>query len=1054
LFEARTQGTLAEYVPTHWKSLTPEIFAALRVALTGILPGLRIGVRMDGTVPPSEEPLWPFSEAQALVWVGLSMSWLGGDDQGQTLEEELRRFVDESPVIEGAVERLFTAFDHVTKPELMFHSRFCLEAIRASLCATQKRPNPKADIWAELFFAQELALRLQGDALPPKLKAMTISEERARRTIGLAEARGVISRRLSDLLHSEPDLNRRLEQAGLLREVAAKAGHDDLFDSITGEVQLDIPVEDLADYLITTLGDPPPHLGPVATVFSARTLAKPLVKARRADDLKRVADAMIDTLGGTNEARAVTESWLGSCLKTMRLPQRFLEWVGLEPHPWEHDLPPFLRINLWMERSNALRLLGHPAEALSLIKEIAPLVTEAHEDELYRTIQLNLAILLRETGSPDAALRILEPLLDKTPLQDQLHILESLAATFNVVGRSDDAARCLDRALELALVVEPDRVPFIQATRDQWRTTTEHVPQPPQVLGAADLDLRANPLIAITQAAAWLNVLSNVDELPPAAEGQLTKLYEVMPTLIEDAEARNDAAIHQAALKVLALMLEHLDTPEPEAEVVWQELVHVAFEKYNQPPDPVGVIKLATYAFKRGDTETGRVFLTTVPQALADSLGGVQDLKPVVNSTIHLRESLNDVTSTILFERQANATWEDMRLVSELRRDMISRSRLLHRQDGSQTGIAPLTEGLTDEVVGRLAPATGRLAVLECADNGEYIAFFITCIDANGGVSSHWLQLPETDMDFTQLGAKMRTKLSNWTLNRPGDPFDLAAWRAFETWLVQGLASHLREGDHIVFIEHKDHLGIPWHVAVAPHWTSSYAASWTSLLEFHDQPVPTRYEKVGVVLVPRFADPPEVLAALRHSSQQAQSLATTSGLQCLMVEERTCDRDAFMHIVGNTDIAKLLCHGFIDPADGEMALMLAYNGRLPLGEAVASSSPSGQLHRLSWRECQQLGSASRVIFSAACSSGLSQIGGVAEQLGLFSALRHAGSRTLVAPRWDILATAVLPILDAAFAHYLRGGSLAHALYDACRTAAEANCPRWLAWSIAIEGDWR
>src|SRR5207248_8859615 len=99
--------------------------------------------------------------------------------------------------------------------------------------------------------------------------------------------------------------------------------------------------------------------------------------------------------------------------------------------------------------------------------------------------------------------------------------------------------------------------------------------------------------------------------------------------------------------------------------------------------------------------------------------------------------------------------------------------------------------------------------------------------------------------------------------------------------------------------------------------------------------------------------------------------------------------------------------------------------------------------------------AAPVVFSAACSTGLSHVAGLGERLGLFGALRHAGTRAVVAPRWDCWAERVLPVLDDTLERFLGGGvPLGQALHAACRDAAAAGLPRWLAWNLALEGDGR
>jgi len=149
----------------------------------------------------------------------------------------------------------------------------------------------------------------------------------------------------------------------------------------------------------------------------------------------------------------------------------------------------------------------------------------------------------------------------------------------------------------------------------------------------------------------------------------------------------------------------------------------------------------------------------------------------------------------------------------------------------------------------------------------------------------------------------------------------------------------------------------------------------------------------------------------------------------------------------------MLCHGYVNAEEEEVALMFACDGALPLGVAVASQSPGSQRHRFSWRDVADIKVGPAAIFSAACSSGAAHLVGVGERLGLLTRLRSVGTRSLVAPQWDTPPEVLLPILDDALEQYLRkDGTLAQAVRAACKTA-ESTAPRWLAWALTTEGDW-
>src|SRR5437870_5235766 len=83
----------------------------------------------------------------------------------------------------------------------------------------------------------------------------------------------------------------------------------------------------------------------------------------------------------------------------------------------------------------------------------------------------------------------------------------------------------------------------------------------------------------------------------------------------------------------------------------------------------------------------------------------------------------------------------------------------------------------------------------------------------------------------------------------------------------------------------------------------------------------------------------------------------------------------------------LLCHGYVSATGRDFALMLAYGGALPPAHSVAVGSEQGRKHRFGWQECMKLERVPKIVFSAACSSGLGHIAGIGERVGLFSSLQ-------------------------------------------------------------------
>lgn len=325
----------------------------------------------------------------------------------------------------------------------------------------------------------------------------------------------------------------------------------------------------------------------------------------------------------------------------------------------------------------------------------------------------------------------------------------------------------------------------------------------------------------------------------------------------------------------------------------------------------------------------------------------------------------------------------------------------------------------------------------------------ITVIDSQGGVKSEILQSPE--FDIFKLRSRIANKLSVWHSGRNGDPFDIPEWHELEKWLKSEVKKHIPEGGHVVFINHQDLVGLPWHVALAPEWRCSYATGWFTVLEsakiqYSNKPI------FGVFAAPRYQDTNSVFDAISTAVKLTQSWAESNGFKCNVSENESADREAFKRLIAECDVIELYCHGYADPNDLEIALLVSHNGFLPPIHAKNKTLLINN-NLLSWRDLQSFSRTPSIVLSAACSTGLQWQAGAGEQMGLFGALRNSGTKSVIAPRWDIVASDVIPMLNSILEkHFCRKVSLIDALHETCLNA-EKYMPRWLAWSLTLEGNW-
>lgn len=1074
---AAAKNNLDEYIGQHWRALTPNVFAALYLCQITTIPGVELGI---GTTTPelfsseaaTKHLLELITKIQIQSWIALCFD---RNNQSNTLEEDLRRFIDPGIIFPNSTEKFFEVIDLLeTNSELELDpgTRFCLEAVRASLCSVLQKENTHASDWAELFFSLELAYELaclrEDDLLAPQLKGLIISEKRAQKTVSFRGAWDAVARRVQKYSTSILNETNNFEPELLsLDKIATKAGYSNLLNRFTDEgiyfqaptkVEID-KYKEFLQYILDSFKKTIPSNELIHYLLGeARKIARLLVQQNRIEDLEDLSDEIITMIGDNQpyETQAFVEAWLGSFLKQLGSAKRFIKRIGKEPRDWEQNLSIEARVYLWTERSNALRLLGEFEEALKIAQDIVQLISDT--DVIGRrdkhVAQRNVAILLRETGSPDSALDILYQL--KTDIQDneeqKIDVLESLITTLGDLGKIDNAIQHCDEALKLAVGPKAYKKYKMLANKATLLNLEKRYQEASEILLQIKTDntsLESNSILP--EASAWITILSNE---PTIASKEQEKIQEVFKNLVEFSNITEQQGNILAYLNTLRLVAIFNKVINSSQVVEYYQKVYSEYQKYGQVQSSETLVLLASFAYEKQQIETARQYLAELPEAISAKFGGILDIAQAVEGTHELEWAFNQLTYVVLnlFEQKLGVTWEDIRLVAELRRDAIGRSKVLRQKNLQFFDHSIFERVVSNKALKQFAQKMGNAAVIEWIHDSQNIGCFLTQIKDKGEISSRWLTNPE--IDLPKLAEKIRNKLKNWYIGRPGDPFDVQEWQILKKWLLQQLSLYLSDEDHVVFIEHEDYVGLPWHVAIAYNWTSSYASSWTSLVEISNQSKSKNFSKLGVLQVPRFKESQEIIDAFEESVSRTKNLAIKHNYQTIIPNTYSGDRNSFHEMMEQADIVKILCHGFVD-TDGEIALMIAHNGSLPLADSVSSGSPTGRLHRLSWRDCQQLSKTPFIVFSAACSSGTTKIAGLGERMGFFNALRN-NTQTLIAPQWDVYASEVIPILDALFEQYLDNQQgLATTLREVCIMAEKnANIPHWLAWSLAIEGDWR
>ncbi|MBB5858148.1 CHAT domain-containing protein [Amycolatopsis umgeniensis] len=1018
------------FLEENWRLFTAPVMAAVGVALTGRVPSMRFVVQGPGRGHFEDF----VASRQSGIWAAMLIDWTNGAGVG-SFEEDLAEYVDRTACV-GDPLRFAAGLEELPGPAsavLGSMDVYRREALRASLYARVGRPDPLADRWACIWLARELTMRLAGGCGVSDVPALAVSAERLRATVPPDSARFAGAFLLGDALMADRDgVTPALDIESFvkcLKDAFHDAGFDEQFASIFSGMRVpDLRVEQAADRAIEVMRADRPDTADSLAI--AKSMAASLIEAGRADDLKRVVEAMRAAVPDTEVAGV--SLWYYRQLFDMRMPTRLLEEAGETPGPQEESLTLLRQVQMLQLRTMALRALGRKVEALELLDSAPREVLD--EPGGKQTLGIVRARLERELGSPVAALARLEALLAEVGNpQPPLH--ESLMATLLRFGRYREAAGH-GRAAHTGALRDRMTWPVGRyAAQTMWCQALNGRDPDDDLIG----DALGDGQLADSERdmfAATALLTPGIAESDPALREFLDRVRADLEHVLDQALAERDVSTASRALHVAALY-DQVYRPD-EALDSWQRLASVMAEMCDHTTTE-GHLFAAAHLIAADQLLAARHLLKQELGNPALLLGHDSNMRTAALAGTHTAREVDLVTSAMFAEPAA--TPADLRLAGELRRGIAGRNA--RRSDGEP---AWCRHGLDDDVVAEIAPSQGRVGVLEWVTDGISTRALFTVVDAAGAVASAVVPLP--DVDLARLASRIRSRLSTWRPGREGDPFGVAEWQTCRAWLERLLDGRLTHDDHLVVVPFSGWRQLPWHTAAFDRVTCSYEPGWVALLStVAGERLQERFSE-GVVAVPRVGDSAEITDAMaRYVAGCGDGVRALEGV--------AADRDAVTGLMTEVDLATLLTHGYTSASETEVALMLAADGALPLAHSVAASSARGRVHRFGWREYAELTKAPRVILSAACGTGGGHIVGLGEHLGLYNVLSPVGLQAYVAPQWDIMASDVLPILGDIRARLLaREAGLGECVRQAVRHAIDQGSPAWSAHALILEGDWR
>lgn len=1044
LNEANAKGEMKAFMAAHWRSISPEVLVASD-AVTFV-------DRMAKDSPEEarkglayfEEHAKGLGHLQALTWRAMCDAY-GGQappSADRTLEQDLVAYVDEEALFDTAIESLEGTIHHYeAHPEDLEHGLvlYALHAVLARAMKLRDQPNPLAEHWTARWIEVEFHLSSKDAEVRARFQRCELSAEAVADTLRRKTLFNVAVQQFAPLLDGDhPDELQRLGSE--LERIAKKASYADMPTDVV-KLGIVFKPKDVLDAsqamaLLNRIEANAEAAGrsqelPTEQMLAMATAA--LVAASDADGLRQVFE-QVAKRAADDEDRATLEAWLGATLLRMNREQKFLDVVGPDERAWEAGLSDGTRGRLWTERANALRAAGRKKETLSWRRRVLQIYETHPESTNFRTATRLLSIAERETGAPDRARDLILPMLDDVGALDRATMLETASATWVALGQRQKACAALEEAIQLATGPDAHRKSHYQAALASLRHESEDALTERSLLDTPRSSW-SSPATLIQECAAWLNLQWGGHELSDEGRARSTEAIAALGAALDAGDV--PAAWREQAFMIMAKLAERGDFED--VHDLWGAAADAA-DALGLVPLPEVVLGLAASNYRAGRRGDARAVLRALPTALARDVERLDRIDVALGTMTGLAAQLDELASE-LFE---SGLLGDARAVAEFRRDRLRRA--VSRRNLEEDATAFLLGQLYPPIVGG-----GRAVVLEFVPLSDGWVPTLTWQPA-GEAKTLFQAIDGLDADLVDLRDRIVNRLQGWVRGRPGDPFEMAGWKAFCAWLQRAIDQALPEPSHLVVIEAEGLEGIPFHVAVAPEWTCSYASSWMSLhAAITAEKAPPR--QMGFAMIPAYADDASVAAAMHAAGQSLQALAGRVGLGYDESVGADCDKAALAALLAASDVAFVAGHGYLHEEGNDVAWVLAHQGGLPGKSGALVQEGESAVNHLSWRDIERLERTPRVVWSAACSSGRTMAAGLGERIGMYQSLSNRGTQSLVAPAWDVEADLVMPIaVHALELHIERQMSLAQAVREACAAASRV-LPAWCAWPLTIEGAW-
>ncbi|WP_161978088.1 tetratricopeptide repeat protein [Paraburkholderia kururiensis] len=195
-------------------------------------------------------------------------------------------------------------------------------------------------------------------------------------------------------------------------------------------------------------------------------------------------------------------------------------------------------------------------------------------------------------------------------------------------------------------------------------------------------------------------------------------------------------------------------------------------------------------------------------------------------------------------------------------------------------------------------------------------------------------------------------------------------------------------------------------------------------------------------------------ASLSAMTDQGATLAAERGLSYSSAVGREGTGERLLTGLAEAELTCIACHGRILPDAEAIDLIVAGEGRLPPADLTHILAHRNAPHILGWQRLATLPSASTVVMSTACNSGLAVLHVGGERLGLERPLFSAGTLAYIAPQWPVPTVPIQEVATALLTRWLSSETLSLVDCVAAQRVASlgVGIPSLAAEAFAVFGD--